>query len=679
MFNLDQYSSIPYRNDIQGLRAIGALTIMVFHIWMNKVSGGVDIFIVVSGYLLTAVYIKNIKKYDYKGIGVFLINIFKRIYIAAVLVIAVTVVAVIFIFPGSEHNTLLKEAIASMLQLENIQLIRKSTDYLGNQDSPSPFQQFWALSVQVQFYLIMALLLWPVFLLSVRRENLKPIVIVYTVLMVASFIYANYAVQVDSSKAYFNTFARLWEFLAGGLVYLFLPMLNFNKKNSDAMGLLGLLLIFVAAVFLPKNAPYPAYPALLPVLAAVLIIIAGHQGNSKSVHILSIKPLVIIGGFAFTLYLGHWPILVLYKKYYFIEQVGFIAGMVIILASITLAYATYIWWEKLFDNITKRRISYNMVTASGFVIAGLVVSVMALQISDNKLVTEIDKVLLKYKNKEYSELLFTNSEASAKIKIPYSELKVSRSILPQVYHNSQCHQDTVKSDATSCTRVDGDQDSVKLLVVGSSHIVQWLPALERIAQEKNFRLDVMTKNGCPLGITEDLSASCQQWNKNVIDKTALLNPDFIITNSTRTFPDQPEIVSPGLIATLESFKEQGIPVLGVRDNPRYHFEATDCAMKYYAGKAYHDKCSMPRDNAYPVTDPALQYKHLISSMDMSKAYCSVEKCYTAYDDNLIYRDKDHISVPYVRTLQKKLETKLMALMERADAGDFSASTTPVSL
>lgn len=676
MFKLDQYASIPYRNDIQGLRAIGALTIMVFHIWMNKVSGGVDIFIVVSGYLLTAVYIGNIKKYAYKGIGVFLINIFKRIYIAAVLVIAVTAVAVIFVFPGSEHNTLLKEAIASMLQLENIQLIRKSTDYLSNQDSPSPFQQFWALSVQVQFYLIMALLLWPVFLWSIRRNDLKPVVIMYVILMLASFVYAHYAVQVNPSKAYFNTFARLWEFIAGGLVYLFIPVINFNKKNSDGMGLVGLALIFVAAIFLPANAPYPAYPALVPVLAAVLILIAGHQGNSKSVHLLSLKPLVIIGGFAFTLYLGHWPILVLYKQYYLIEQVSFVAGMTIILVSIALAYATYIWWEKLFDNITKRRISYNMAAAAGFIMAGLLISVMALKVSDNKLASGIDKVLLKYKNKEYSELLFTSNENSAKIKIPYSELKVSRSILPQVYHNSQCHQDPIKSEATSCTRVDGDDNSIKLLVVGSSHIVQWLPALEKIALEKNFRLDVMTKSGCPLGITEDLSASCRQWNKNVIDKVAAINPDFIITNSTRTFADKPEIVTPGLIATLESFKEQGIAVLGVRDNPRYPFEATDCAMKNYTEKAYHDKCSMPRDDAYSVVDPALEYKHLISSMDMSKAYCSLEKCYTAYDDNLIYRDKDHIGVPYVYTLQKKLETKLMALVERADAGDFSASTTP---
>ena len=666
MFKLDQYSSIAYRNDIQGLRAIGALTIMVFHIWMNKVSGGVDIFIVVSGYLLTSVYIRNINKHSYKGIAVFLINIFKRIYISAALVIAVTTVAVILVFPGSEHNTLIKEAIASMLQLENIQLIRKSTDYLGNQDSPSPFQQFWALSVQVQFYLIMALLLWPAFVYSVKRKDLKPVVTVYVLLMLASFTYANYAVRVDPSKAYFDTFARLWEFIAGGLVYLFLPMINFNKKNSDVMGLVGLALILVAAVFLPKNAPYPAYPALVPVLAAVMILIAGQQGNSKSVHILSLKPLVIIGGFAFTLYLGHWPILVFYKKYYFIEQVSFFAGIAIMAASIVLAYATYIWWEKIFENITKGRISYNMAMAAGFIIAGLLVSVMALRVSENKLAYGIDKVLLKYQDKEYNELLFSRDEDLADIKVSYNELKVSRSILPQVYQNSQCHQDPIKADATSCTRVEGSEDSLKLLVVGSSHIVQWLPVLEKIAREKNFQLDVMTKSGCPLGVTEDLSQSCQQWNKNVIEKAISLNPDFIITNSTRTFSDKPETVSPGLIATLKIFKEENIPVLGIRDNPRYSFEATECAMEHYAEKAYHDACSMPRDAAYAVTDPALQYSDLISSMDMSKAYCSLEKCYTAYHDNLIYRDKDHIGVPYVYTLQKKLQTKLVTLIEKFD-------------
>lgn len=661
MFRSDRYAALSYRTDIQGLRAIGALTIMVFHIWMNKVSGGVDIFIVVSGYLLTAVYIKNIARYGYTGPALFLLNIFKRIYPSAFLVIACTALGVLLIVPGSEQNTLLKEGMASLLHLENIQLIRKATDYLGNQDSSSPFQQFWALSVQVQIYLILAIALFPVFYWAIKRHDLKPIVVLYSLVLLLSFAYANYAVQVDPSKAYFNTLARLWEFCAGGLVYLYLPSITSSKKSSDILGVLGIALIFVAALLIPKHALYPGYPALVPVLAAVLVLIAGHAGTSLSARLLSFKPLVLMGGFSFTIYLWHWPLLVFYKSYFMLDRVSLVAGLAIIALSIVCAYIAYAVWERGFQRIGKTRIVVNSGLVLGCLLLGGGLLFSVLKVSESRLHQDIQQVLQTYQNKTYNAALFMVQTHAQQM--PYRELKVARSIVPAVYSKGQCHQNMLRADATSCTRTPGREDALKLLVVGSSHIVQWLPALEQIARERGFRLDVMTKSGCPLGVTDELSDSCKAWNKNVLAKAVALDPDIIITNSTRTYVDRAESVPAGLLATLEAFKAEKIPVIGIRDNPRFSFEATQCAMKNYRDNAYHDACSMPRDGIYPLQDPAAQYSDLIDSIDMSKAYCSTQRCYTAFNDVLIYRDKDHIGVPYVYSLQDKLEGKLLALLD----------------
>ena len=664
MFKLGNYSSLQYRDDIQGLRAVGALTIMIFHIWMNKVSGGVDIFIVVSGYLITSVYIRNIERYGYKGIFSFLINILRRVTPSAILVVIVTALGVYFILPGREQDAILKEALASLLQVENIQLIRKATSYLDSANNPSPFQQFWALSVQVQMYFILAFILAPVVYISILKKDLKYLVVTYVVLLILSFAYASYAVQVDASQAYFNTLARGWEFIAGGLVYLLSPQLKIRKKSSDTLGLLGLALIFVAAILLPRNAPYPGYPALVPVLAAVFILLAGHSANSISAKILTFKPLVILGGFSFTIYLWHWPLLTFYKEYYFVERVGLLPGLLIMAAAIIIAFVTFKWWEKLFEKVPKDRYVLSLVSVASLSVVSVAIVIALLKLSDIQVAKGVKIVLADYASKEYRPMTLADEDGNPALYIPRRELLVSKSILPEEYKLSECHQNNLSSSILLCTRVEGNQGSAKLLVVGSSHIVQWLPALKDIASTQGFKLDVMTKMGCPLGITDDLDETCKEWNKSVLNKIVELAPDYVITMSTRTFTDGSESVTDGLLSSLEYLNSNKIPVIGIRDNPRFAFDATQCALANHQNKRYNQECVKSREGFYSVDDPAGPYAHLIRSIDMSDAYCSTDKCYAAFDDNLIYRDRDHLSVPYVYTLRNVLKSKLLSAMQQ---------------
>lgn len=659
MFSLSDYSAIKYRNDIQGIRALGALIIMVFHVWMNKVSGGVDIFIVVSGYLITSVFIKNLVRKGRLGVPSFIINILTRITPSAFLILVVSLVAGWLVLPLSEQQTIFKEFAASFLHLENIQLIRKSVNYLENTQQVSPVQQFWALSLQVQIYFFLAVILLPVFLYSVNKSNLKLIFYVYIFLAVVSFGYAHYSVQFDQARAYFNTFARLWEFLLGGIVYLIQPYIRIKERVNGILACLGFSLVFVSAFFLPVGAPYPAYPALVPVSAALLLIITGERNNLVG-RLLSIKPLVFIGSFSFLIYLWHWPVLTYYKYYAMKSYVGFYEGLVVVFISIGLSYFTFKFWETpIISLIARLKNKAKVFVIFLFVLIGVFFSIVFLLLSQRVVTQEVSNVTRYHKLRH----VFIGSVSSdSLVAISDTELLVAKKIIPLAYSNSSCHQTSSKSTVLTCTRVVGSENSKKVLVVGSSHILQWLPALESIAEKNNLQLQVMSKSGCPVGKADDLSDSCNEWNSLLFNEINNNLPDVIITNSTRTFVDKPELVSNGFVKFLKKMKKLDIPVVGIRDNPRFSYEPQYCLLKAKreGGKALD--CSINREIVYPVKDPALKHFDLVRSIDLSDKHCDSLRCYSGGNEALIYRDSNHLHVPYVESLILDLEEKLLSAM-----------------
>lgn len=216
----DKYCSMGYRNDIQGVRALGAILIMIFHIWVNKVSGGVDVFFVISGFLMSFILLRGYFKDNIINPFLFWGSIVKRIAPSAYVVLGVTLfVSYLISVPNSLYGSI-NEIVYSSLHLENLQLIRKSIDYLASDSTPSPVQQFWALSLQMQFYFLLPLTILPLAYVSKRVNSSMPLIYGVIIVVILSFIYSIIETNTNPTRSYFNPIARAWEFFLGTLTFI---------------------------------------------------------------------------------------------------------------------------------------------------------------------------------------------------------------------------------------------------------------------------------------------------------------------------------------------------------------------------------------------------------------------------------------------------------------------------
>ncbi len=650
-FTLERhYGASGYREDIQGLRAVGAITIMVFHIWFNKVSGGVDIFIVVSGFLMTALLMRGFLSEGVRCVWRFWSRIIVRIAPSAYFVLLCTLAAGFYLLPPSLIKAFVNEVFAAMLHLENLLLMRRSVDYLAADIPASPVQQFWALSVQVQFYALLPFVLLPLALWSRKVRSPWPLVLGFALLLAASFLYATVAVARDPVSTYFNTFARGWEFLAGGLLFLLSPWAKPRSGLAPWLGVLGLALVAASAALIPRGAHFPGPVALFPVAAALLVILSGLGSHRNG--LLASRPLVFLGGMSFTLYLWHWPLLVFYREFFEAGTVGLVPGLLIILLSFALSYVTKTLVENPTLLIPRRKAVY------GYVIGVLFLAPVATLASFYR--SELNQVQSSVMTALENGEIAPREEAGIHLEedpiaVERAELIAARDTLPAPY-DMGCHQSQDDDEAITCEFGDLASERVVVLV-GGSHATQWLPALEDIGEAHGFKIVNMTKSSCPFGAVEESSASCVAWNENALAEIVRLDPEAVITNSTRTEPGE-ETVPEGYVENWRALARHDIPVLGIRDNPRFDYDVPECLHRH---RFDYFECAVPQQEVLAEEDPAREHAALIASIDMADAFCADGVCPVTYEGFLIYRDTDHIHVPYVKYLSEMLERR----MERA--------------
>ncbi|WP_049773675.1 acyltransferase family protein [Salisediminibacterium selenitireducens] len=229
----NQLVSKQYRPEIEGVRAVAALLVSVYHIWFGTVSGGVDVFFLVSGFLITTTLLAGYIKQGELRIGHYLSRLAVRLFPMAYLVLAVTAAGSLIILPEIRYGQTVQEITAAALYMENWQLALNQVDYLAQNLEASPVQHYWALSMQGQFYL-----LWPVVImvgiliyrLAKHQYPLrKVLLVVMGSVFTLSFLYSIWMTDRLQAWAYFDTGARVWEFAAGGLLALLLPMFRLNR------------------------------------------------------------------------------------------------------------------------------------------------------------------------------------------------------------------------------------------------------------------------------------------------------------------------------------------------------------------------------------------------------------------------------------------------------------------
>lgn len=659
--NLSSYEKSSYRYDVQGVRAIGALLIMIYHIWIGRVSGGVDVFFVVSGYfmagMLTRSYLKNerVRPFEFWG------RIIRRIAPLAYTVIAFTLILGYFLLPANFWRHDMQGVLASIVHLENWYLIFRNADYLARSDPPSPVQQFWALSLQMQFYLVLPLIFYVGVVLSKVFNSYKALLYFTCTLIVISFSYSLYYTHTNPSAAYFHPGTRAWEFLVGAAIFLVLPFIKSSLKVSRILLCTGFLLILAVGIIVPQNSSYPGSIAVLPVAAASFMIIGGANASSGLVYkLLSSKPLVYIGGLSFAIYLWHWPILIYFQHYFDVApgEVGYFEGIIIILLAFVLSIVSKKLIEDPIANIRKTN------TFASYVIGALCFASVALP--SLFIYIKIDRIHDSFKAHEViSNDFYKGRSAYAQNGSPNINL--------DKFIGNQGDINTPSLDVTShglkngnmLFSESGDRSSDRsILLVGGSTNAHWEPFFSYLGKKHGFKVIVFDRTSCSFGYNPNTPPSenyqaCNDWNNKIIETITHMKPQpkIVVVNTSR-HQDRKEFTPIGSIKSIKEVLSLGIPVIGIRINPLQQdpnsclwksHEASDCAVSFSS--------SMERIN------PAIQFKNDkelsgLYLVDFKDVLCTNDICPAAFEGYLTMTDDEHLTYSYIHYLAPALEKSL---------------------
>ncbi|GAP55485.1 putative peptidoglycan O-acetyltransferase YrhL, partial [Arthrobacter sp. Hiyo6] len=350
----EESAGTGYRPEVQGLRALAVLMVVTYHVWLGRVSGGVDIFLLISAFLLTLSFMRKVESGKPLRLISHWLHLFKRLLPAAVVVILGVLVGTWAILPQSRWPDVLEQAWASLLYRQNWLLADSAVDYYAQDHSgASPLQHFWSLSIQGQVFILWPLVFAGAALLrkAVRRwtsiSYRQLATLAFGAIFVASFIYSVDRTATNQAYAYFDTRARLWEFALGSLLALALPYLKPGKILRVVLGWAGVAAMISCGLLLTVDRSFPGFVALWPTLAAAAIIVAGQSGSRFGAdRLLTWKPLVALGDNSYALYLWHWPLLVLALAGAGIAAPSLGQGLGIVAISVVLAVLTTRYVEK---------------------------------------------------------------------------------------------------------------------------------------------------------------------------------------------------------------------------------------------------------------------------------------------------------------------------------------------
>lgn len=659
---------VTFRPEIQGLRAVAALLVATFHIWFGKVSGGVDVFFVVTGFLITHSLLNRSAREGGVKASEFLWDLYSRLAPAALLVVALTAIGAALFLPHTDWPFNINEALSAAFFFNNWHLAVSAVDYLDRSGDPRPFQHFWAISVQWQFYLAAAGL----FFVLERAGKLRSrgaLVVSLATVFITSFAYSVYQTQHDQPFAYFNTATRAWEFAAGGLLALSRPKARPATTIGLALGWLGLAGIIGCGALLPVASSFPGYAALVPVVSALLILTYGSIAHPASVaRLLSWRPLVAFGRISYPFYLCHWPLLVLWLSYSVETEAGFGVGLAILLAALLLSMALHALVRALTHPEPKRMLR----PRSGAVAAALTGITLAF--------------CLGWRAESQAAMSLQLAEPVPPTSTHPGALAVGRSVAPQpLYpgpfrvkndygpaHKSGCTQTTFGTDVIAC--VYGDERSdLTIAVVGNSHVTHWLPALDAAGKERGWRIVLLTKNDCRLHSqpdrgTDDAVRTCNEWNEKLPGVLRKFAPGYLFTGATRR-EGSLEVFPADYPQAWARLMPDASRIIAIRGTPRFPFDVAACVDLHGVSSP---KCEMSRPSALGESDIDLRAQVQRSDanyVDLTRYFCDERRCFPAAGNVLIYRDHNHLTPAYSQTMKDALADELQAAMSRAgDSG-----------
>ncbi len=367
MQTLENERSGSFRPELEGLRGVAILLVLAFHAGIPAITGGfigVDVFYVLSGFLITGLLVRERERSGTIGLRDFYARRARRILPAAAVVLVLIVVASWFMVAPLEMPSVAGDATAAALSVANIRFALQATDYFSNIAPPSPVLHYWSLSVEEQFYL-----LWPAFLLVAMRLS-RPrfsAAMLLLVILVTSLIGSIVLTTISPPWAFYSLPTRAWQLALGGLlaVVAFTGLSRPGRWLVAAAGWIGLFGVLASALVIDSSTPYPGIAAILPTGSTALLILSADQPGSPG-FILRTLPLRFFGRISYSLYLVHWPILVLPAAALAIgQELPLYERLLLVAISVVAGWASWRFVEQPFHRGARLRLPSRAVVALG--------------------------------------------------------------------------------------------------------------------------------------------------------------------------------------------------------------------------------------------------------------------------------------------------------------------------
>jgi peptidoglycan/LPS O-acetylase OafA/YrhL len=605
---------------IQALRALAAILVLLFH--AHLVGGGyigVDIFYVISGYLITGLLLREIEERGGLNFKAFYLRRIKRLLPTSFFILMVTALSAWYFYPGTMREDLGRHIFAAAVYVSNFLFAFWQMDYQNLNAIPPVVVHFWSLAVEEQFYLF-----WPVIVLAAyKMGGRRRLFQVIALITAASFLFSLYLTATSPIWAFYSLPTRAWELGVGALL---LPIPK-KYKLSVAYPWIALALLLYATFFYTEKTPFPGTAAIAPVLGTA-IAIASISSWPRILNFFSnLRVTQWLGEISYPLYLWHWPLLVI-PMVYLGRGLSIVERAVAILATLLFADLTHRYIEQPLRHIS---LSPKKIISSA-VVATVIATGTGLAIT----ATANDTITL------------SSGES-------YSLTEIMER--PQVYLDD-CHVNNGEVESGKCTY--GPITYRKIVLFGDSHAAQWMPVLEKLAFEKNFTLISLTKSACPGPAVAKVesggykNADCEEWRKNSIARIQALQPEAVLVSGMQHF-ELPSGYSnrstwwrEGQIKTFEALKGSSKNIIYISDTPHPLRDIPSCIA---AGRI--DKCNTTEPS------PAI-FTAGWKQINPTSWFCS-ETCPAVLNGVVVYRDASHISVMGAKMVEPQLLSTLISL------------------
>ncbi|QGG40300.1 acyltransferase family protein [Aeromicrobium yanjiei] len=668
------------RLDIEGMRTIAVGSVLIAHAGVPFMAGGfvgVDVFFVLSGFLITGLLAREVSRTGRVSLSTFWARRMKRLLPASATVLVFSALVTYFFLPITQRKDFGGDIISAAAYVVNWRLADRGVDYLAEDIGQSPVQHYWSLAVEEQFYVVWPILMLVIGLVAAKRWK-RGAFVVLGLATVASFAYSVQQTADSPATAYFVTTTRIWELGIGALLALAANQVDRLPSVLRAIGgWVGIALIAYAVFVFDESTTWPGANALVPTVGAALMIASGLSPTPGSPQrLLSIKPMVWIGGLSYSIYLWHWPILVAAQAERPDMRLRYLVLLMVL--SIVPAYLSNRFIENpvRFGSFFKpngRAIGMGLALTAVGVGVGLALNA-SVSLGSN-----------------VREASTSGSPGAAALLDPankdvvWSDIKSVDTMRP-LATGAVDDRPPFYDDDSGC-QVRGGDPKPKLcewgdtssdrtvVIIGDSKMAQWQTALEEIAKDEGWKLIQITKSACPFtdaSIDRSNKVDCRQWGRTALQDILELKPDLVIA-SHRMQDALPEgktddkdatvdAMADGMARYWKTLTDAGIPVVALLDNPAptnqpvYECVAqnpedlTACAFDRERGES---------GSGAPAALRAAKQVPGVKILDMSDTICpDGGRCSAVIGNVLVYRQGTHLTKTFVDSTKKQLADAL---------------------